>query len=209
MLFTANLKNKIASKNVVPLILPMVNVPGRSKFRRRSEFKNRTCSGAVLVRQLACGALRELLRGEWKTALTGFGDGGTPTWGLRSNQRSGRRNAERIKKVSAADVCHARTIRSPSREMQQLSRELGQVYFVRPSSSVFSIRTVAAGYMIRIVPLCGIKALSKHWVHRGNSVIRRETRFHISVRNPDKMHVRGAITPAVRGELARHIEKSR
>jgi hypothetical protein len=46
-------------------------------------------------------------------------------------------------------------------------------------------------------------------VHRGNSVIRRETRFHISVRNPDKMHVRGAITPAVRGELARHIEKSR
>ena len=159
-MFAANLKNKIASKNVVPLILPMVNVPGRSKFRRRSEFKNRTCSVAVLVRQLACGALRELLRGEWKTALTGFGDGGTPTWGLRSNQRSGIRNAERIKKVSAADVCHARTIRSVSGGIQQVSRELRQLYFVRPDSPVFSIRTIAAGYAIKISRLYRLASAS-------------------------------------------------
>src|SRR5205807_9775239 len=106
----------IASRGVGPLSLAMVNVPWRSKFWGRAEFKKGTCSGAVLVRQLACGTLRELLRGEWKAALTGFGDGGTPTWGLRSNQRSGIRNAERIKKVSAADICHARTVRSLSRE---------------------------------------------------------------------------------------------
>ena len=83
MLFSAHLKKEIASQNVEPLILSMMDVTRRAELWWCAKLKNRTGSAAVLTFHLTGGQLCELLRSEFEAAFARVGDSNTLTSGFR------------------------------------------------------------------------------------------------------------------------------
>src|SRR5262249_13549192 len=75
MLLAADLKEKISGQNVVPLVFTMMNVPRRTKLRRRAQLEDGTCAAAVFAGHLAGGELSELLGCKLETAFAGVGHG--------------------------------------------------------------------------------------------------------------------------------------